>query len=75
MAGAPSVTRHFRIDADAVVADSQYERALPVVQLCLDVSCLGMLSRIAQGFAGDAVHVIPNQWRDRPRLPLYHDAE
>src|SRR5688572_8356098 len=34
-----------------------------------------MLSRIAQGFTGDTIDVVSDEWCNRPRLTLDQDAE
>ena len=75
MAGTLSRTHHTCVDADSIVANSQYELALFIVQPNLDASSLGMLSRVSQGFSGDTVHIVTNEWRDGPSLPFHDDTE
>lgn len=75
MAGTLPAAHDLLIHADTIVANSEHERLLAVLQLGLDVTPPRVLSGVAHGFASDTVHIISNEWGDTPRFALHHDAK
>ena len=64
-----------RIDAAAIVADSQPQRTLSVGDLRRDFMGLCMPERVGKGFVPDAEELLAHRWIHGTRIPLDDEPE